>query len=72
MITLIRWILLKQREIKVKLAFYMFLDKQLKDFTKNPDKVMNNIMKEIAPHIASLVHDEVVKQKEASHDKSRS
>ena len=64
MITLIRWVIMKQKEIKIKLAFYMFLDRKLRDFLKNPDEFMNKMMKEIAPHIASLVHDEVVKERE--------
>lgn len=61
MITLIRFILLKQKEIKIKLAFYSFLDKQIQ--TLNSDEFMNKIMKEIAPHIASMVHDEVSKER---------
>ena len=63
MITLIRWILMKQKEIKIKLAFYMFLDKQLKNF--NSDEFMNKIMKEIAPYIASMAHDQAVKERES-------
>lgn len=55
MITLIRWILMKQKEIKIKLTFYILLDKQLKNF--NSDEFMNKILKEIAPYIASLAHD---------------
>lgn len=31
MITLVRWILLKQKEIKYKLAFYTLLDKTVKE-----------------------------------------
>ena len=65
MITLIRWILLKQKEIKIKLAFYMFLDKQLKEFYKNPDGFTNKILKEVAPYIASAAHDEAVKMRNA-------
>lgn len=70
MITLIRLVRLCQLKIKIKLAFYMFLDRQLKNF--NSDEFMNKVMKEIAPHIASLVHDEVIKQKETNHGKSKS
>lgn len=65
MITLIRFIILKQKEIKIKLAFYMFLDKQLKEFYKNPDGVTNKILKEISPYLAELVHSYVVKERES-------
>ena len=70
MITLIRFIILKQKEIKVKLAIYMFLDKQLKEFYKNPDGFTNKILKEIAPYIASAAHDEAVKMRNTEKNKS--
>lgn len=63
MITLIRFIILKQKEIKIKLAFYMFLDKQLKNF--NSEEFMNKFMKEIASYIASMAHDEASKMRSA-------
>ena len=44
MITLFRWILLKHKEIKWKLAFYQFLDQQL----KNPDELEKKIMSSLA------------------------
>ena len=49
MITLFRWILLKQKEIKWKLAFYQFLDKQL----KNPEELQQKLVHEIA----ELIHN---------------
>lgn len=49
MITLIRWILLKQKEIKWKLAFYQFIDQQL----KNPEELEKKIM----DSIAKLIHE---------------
>lgn len=61
MITLIRWILLKQKEIKIKLMFYTFLDMQLKNF--NSEEFMNKFMKEVAPYIASMAHDEASKMR---------
>ena len=48
MITLFRWILLKQKEIKWKLAFYQFLDQQL----KNPEELEKKFM----DSIAKLIH----------------
>ena len=39
MITLIRWILLKQKEIKLKLAFYSFVDQNIKKLANNPEKL---------------------------------
>ena len=70
MITLIRFIILKQKEIKIKLAFYMFLDKQLKEFYKNPDGFTNKILKEVAPYIASAAHEQAVKERESKKKKS--
>ena len=49
MITLFRWILLKQKEIKWKLAFYQFLDQQL----KNPEELEKKFM----DSIAKLIHE---------------
>ena len=43
MITLFRWVILKQKEIKWKLAFYQFLDQQL----KNPEELQKKILHEI-------------------------
>lgn len=51
MITLIRWILLKQKEIKWKLAFYQFIDKQIKEFAKNPKELEKKLM----PYLADLI-----------------
>lgn len=48
MITLFRWILLKQKEIKWKLAFYQFLDQQL----KNPEE----LQKKFVEAFAEIIH----------------
>lgn len=61
MITLIRWILLKQKEIKLKLAFYTFLDMQLKNFSS--EEFMNKFMKEVAPYLASMAHESAQKER---------
>lgn len=44
MITLIRWVLLKQKEIKWKLAFWQYADKQLTEIIKNPEAIEEKIM----------------------------
>ena len=41
MITLFRWILLKQKEIKWKLAFWQFADKQLVEFMDSLAKLIH-------------------------------
>lgn len=52
MITLLRWLLLKQKEIKWKLLFYSFLDKELKSLMKNPEE----IEKKFVNVLAELIH----------------
>lgn len=54
MITLIRWILLKQKEIKYKLAFYTLLDKTVKEL--NTGELKDKLIKEIMPYLAELIH----------------
>ena len=39
MITLLRWYMLKAKEIKYKLALWMFIDKVYVELTKHPDKI---------------------------------
>lgn len=54
MITLVRWILLKQKEIKYKLAFYTLLDKTIKEL--NTGELKDKLIKEILPYLAELAH----------------
>lgn len=54
MITLFRWILLKQKEVKYKLAFYTLLDKKVKEL--NTGELKNKLIKELMPYLAELVH----------------
>lgn len=54
MITLVRWISLKQKEVKHKLAFYTLLDKTVKEF--NAGELKDKLIKEIMPYLAELVH----------------
>lgn len=60
MITLIRWILLKQKEIKLKLAFYTFIDKSIREL--NTGELKDKLLKEIAPFIAELAHSQAAKE----------
>ena len=53
MITLFRWVLLKQKEIKWKLAFWQFADKQLMEFIKNPEELEKKLM----DSLAKLIHE---------------
>lgn len=61
MITLFRWALLKQKEIKWKLAFWQFVDKQFMEIIKNPEEIEKKIM----PYLAELIHNDATKDKES-------
>lgn len=54
MITLVRWMLLKQKEIKYKLAFYTLLDKTVKEL--NTGELKDKLIKEIMPYLSELAH----------------
>ena len=54
MITLIRWYLLKTKEIKLKLAFWSFVDQIINEIVKNGDSVEKKLISEIA----KLIHEE--------------
>lgn len=58
MITLLRWILLKQKEIKWKLAFWQFVDKQTKELMKNPEE----LEKKFVGALAEIIHSENQKE----------
>ena len=55
MITLFRWIRLKQLEIKWKFAVMHELDKQLMTIVKNPETIEKKIM----PYLAEVIHKSV-------------
>lgn len=59
MITLFRWILLKQKKIKWKLAFWQLADKRLMEIAKNPEEME----KKIIPYLAELIHNEVKRER---------
>lgn len=44
MITLIRWYMLKAKQIKMKLAFWTFVEKLLVEIAKNGDGLENKLM----------------------------
>ena len=54
MITLFRWILLKQKKIKWELALWQFIDQQAKELLKNPEE----IEKKFIPALAEIIHNE--------------
>ncbi|MCM1325113.1 MAG: hypothetical protein NC094_10290 [Bacteroidales bacterium] len=53
MITLLRWVLLKQKEIKWKLAFWQFVDKQITELIKNPEDFEKKVMEALAGYCPS-------------------
>ena len=54
MITLFRWILLKQKKIKWELALWQFIDQQAKELLKNPEE----IEKKFVSALAEIIHNE--------------
>ncbi len=64
MITLLRLVLLKQKEIKWKLAFWQLADKRLMEIVKNPEEME----KKIIPYLAELIHNEAKREKEKYHE----
>ena len=54
MITLFRWILLKQKKIKWELAIWQFIDKQAMELLKNPEE----LEKKFISALAEIIHNE--------------
>ena len=54
MITLFRWILLKQKKIKWELALWQFVDQQAKELLKDPEE----IEKKFVSALAEIIHNE--------------
>ena len=54
MITLFRWILLKQKKIKWELALWQFIDKQANELLKNTEE----IEKKFVSALAEIIHSE--------------
>lgn len=53
MITLFRWCIYKTKEIKWKLVFWQFADKQLTELIKNPGE----LEKKFIDSFAKIIHD---------------
>ena len=54
MITLFRWILLKQKKIRWEHALWQFIDKQATELLKNPEE----IEKKFVSALAEIIHNE--------------
>ena len=54
MITVLRLYLMKTKEMKWKLAFWQFIDKQAKELLKNPEE----IEKKFVSALAEIIHNE--------------
>ena len=54
MITLIRWYMLKAKEIKMKLAFWTLVDQLVTEIAKNGD----GIEKKLMDALVKLIHEE--------------
>lgn len=53
MITLLKWYLLKKKEIKWRLAFWQFIDRQATELLKNPE----SLEKKLAEFLTAEIHD---------------
>ena len=54
MITLIRWYMMKAKEIKMKLAFWTIVDQMVTEIAKNGD----GIEKKLMDSLVKLIHEE--------------
>ena len=54
MITLIRWYMMKAKEIKMKLAFWTLVDQLVTEIAKNGDGVEKKLM----DSLVKLIHEE--------------
>lgn len=54
MITLFRWFLYKTKEVKWKLVFWQFADKELTELIKSPEDLEKKFIEEFA----KLIHDD--------------
>lgn len=54
MITLFRWVLYKTKEVKWKLVFWQFADKELTELIKTPE----DLEKKFIAEIAKLIHED--------------
>ena len=54
MITLVRWYIMKTKEIKYRLALWQFIDKQTSELLKNPEE----FEKKFISALAEIIHNE--------------
>ena len=54
MITLIRWYMMKAKQIKMKLAFWTIVDQMVTEIAKNGD----GIEKKLMDSLVKLIHEE--------------
>ena len=54
MITLVRWYIMKTKEIKWRLAVWQFVDQQAKELLKNPEE----FEKKFVSALAEIIHNE--------------
>ena len=54
MITLVRWYIMKTKEIKYRLALWQFIDKQANELLKNPEE----FEKKFISALAEIIHNE--------------
>jgi len=47
MITIIRWYMIKSKEIKYKLALWQFVDRLITELSKNPDRIEEKMIDSI-------------------------
>ena len=58
MITLVRWYIMKTKDIKYRLALWQFIDQQAKELLKNPEE----IEKKFVSALAEIIHNESPKK----------
>lgn len=61
MITFFRWILIKQKEIKWKLAFYRFWEQLIKEFRDNPEALSEKLIL----YLDELIRTQTAQEKNA-------
>ncbi len=54
MITLFRWLLLKQKEIKWKFTFWQLADKKFREIVKNPEEIEKTFVR----YLIELIHND--------------
>lgn len=63
MITFIRWILIKHKEIRWKLAFYSFLEQQVKELLEDPEALSEKLM----PYLGGIIRAQASMERETEN-----